>query len=166
MQVMEAIQARRSIRQYKPDAIEQEKLDQLAEAFRLSPSARNSQSWKLLIVRDPEKRDALVQALGSRPPLVGAPVILCACGLNSSDMPCGHRADSVDLSIALSFVMLEACDLGLGTCWMGSHEEDKVRSVLGLPDSVTIPAITPLGYAAEAPDARPRKALTDVVEYI
>ena len=159
MTVMEAIQARRSVRQYTDTPLAPEVLAQLSEAFRLAPSARNAQDWQLIIVTDPE----LKKALHPSAMIAQAPAVLVACGLAQNMMPCGHRADSVDLSIGLSFVMLQAQALGLGTCWIGSHTEAQVRAALGLADSVSIPAIMPVGYPAESPDAKPRKDVGDVV---
>jgi len=77
-----------------------------------------------------------------------------------------HRVDSVDVSIAMSFVMLEACELGLGTCWIGYYEEPKLRAALKLSDSTSIVALMPLGYADETPEARPRKPMEEIIEYI
>lgn len=167
MTVMEAIKSRRSIRQYAPTPIEPEKLAQVAEAFRLAPSARNQQNWKLLIVQSPETRELVRSCCRSNPEFLRqAPVILIATDCDQGIMTCGHRVDSVDLSIATSFAMLAAQELGLGTCWMGSFEEEPLRKALGLPEGISIAAITPLGYPAESPDARPRKATEEVIEYL
>ncbi len=167
MQVMEAIQSRRSIRKYAPSPVEPEKLARIAEAFRLAPSARNLQNWKLLIIQTPEIRERVRSCCKSAPTfLQEAPVILVACDSSQALMPCGHRVDSVDLSIAMSFAMLEAQELGLGTCWMGSFLEEPLRQALQLPEGTSIAAITPLGYPAESPDPRPRKPAEEVVAYL
>jgi nitroreductase len=166
MTVMEAIETRRSVRKFADRPIEQEKLDKIAEAFRLAPSARNAQNWKLYIITSAEKRAAFREARSGSPFIADAPAILLAAGTAAVTMPCGHRADSVDLSIALSLVMLEAEELGLGTCWIGSHDENVIRKALGLPEGTTIPAVMPLGYPDEAPAARPRKDVSEVVEYL
>lgn len=167
MQVMEAIETRRSIRNFKPDPVEREKLMRIAEAFRLSPSARNGQNWKLLIVTDPKKKEFVRKAaLGAPQFLQDAPALLVACGLHQGVMTCGHRADSVDVSIAMSFCVLEAWELGLGTCWMASYREQDVRSALNLDDGMSIVMISPLGYPSDIPEAKPRKPLAEVVEFI
>ncbi|MCL2421718.1 MAG: nitroreductase family protein [Defluviitaleaceae bacterium] len=168
MEVMKAIEARRSIRKYRPDPVEPEKLVKIAEAFRLAPSAMNTQNWKLLIVSSTEMKQKLEEALpGDEPSFITtAPVVLVGVGHAQDIMFNSHRVDSVDVSIAMSFVMLEACELGLGTCWIGYYEEPKLRAALGLSDSESIIAITPLGYADEAPEARPRKPVEAVIEYI
>ena len=161
MTVMEAIKARKSIRQYTDSPIEPEVLAQVAEAFRLAPSARNRQDWQLIIVTAPE----LKKAVHSSTMAAQSAAVLVAIGTADSMMPCGHRADSVDLSIGLSFAMLAAQELGLGTCWIGSHSEAQVRTALGLPETASIPAIMTMGYPAESPDAKPRKDTAEVIVY-
>jgi len=71
----------------------------------------------------------------------------------------------VDLSIATAYMILEAYEQGLGTCWLGSFDEDKVKEILGIPDKVRVVAITPLGYPAETPFMRPRKDIKEIVCY-
>jgi nitroreductase len=167
MKVMEAIETRRSIRNFKPDPIEREKLIIIAEAFRLSPSARNGQNWKLLIVTDPEKMELIRKAaLGAPQFLQYAPALLVACGLQQGVMTCGHRTDSVDVSIAMAFCVLEAWELGLGTCWMASYMEQDVRDALELPQDMSIVAISPLGYPSVVPASKPRKNLEEVTAII
>lgn len=163
---MEAVKNRRSIRGYASAPIESEKLAAVCEAFRTAPSARNSQNWKLIAVSDSKARARVCAAtLGSPDWLAQAPVILVACGTKQGVMTNGHRADSIDVSIATTCAMLQAWELGLGTCWMASYREDKMRDALGLEDDISIVAITPLGYPAESPALRPRKQADEVIEY-
>ena len=167
MQVMEAIASRRSIRSFRPDPVENDKLVRISEAFCLAPSAANAQNWKLLIVTDPKKREALRNAaLGAPEWLKNAPVLLVACGLHAGVMTCGHRSDTTDVSIAMAYCILTAWELGLGTCWMASYREQDVRAALGLAEDVSVVMITPLGYPAEIPAARLRKPVEDVVARI
>jgi nitroreductase len=80
-------------------------------------------------------------------------------------MPCGIPSHIVDLSIAVDHMTLAARDLGLGTCWIGAFDQDKARAVLGIPASVQIIALLPLGYPTEWPPARQRKAPGDAACY-
>jgi nitroreductase len=72
-------------------------------------------------------------------------------------------AGIIDVSIAFSFMMLQATELGLGTCWLGAFDENAARKILGVPDHVRIVAMTPLGYPDEVPAGRPRKSLDEVM---
>jgi nitroreductase len=165
MELFEAISGRRSIRKYSEKPVEHEKLNKVLEAARLAPSAANGQSWRFIAVMDKEKRDKLMEACYGQAFVSEAPVVLVACGLDTKVMTSGHRVDTVNLSIGMSFVMLEAYEQGLGTCWLARYDEDKVRAVLGIPDTVGVVVVMPLGYPAENPSARSRKAFDEVVRY-
>jgi len=167
MAIMHVIKARTSIRKYRPDPIEPEKLAQIAEAFRLAPSARNGQSWKLIIVTDPAVKEQIREASPSKHPMITeAPAVLVGVCSSQRIMTNGHRLDSVDVSIAISFAMLQAHELGLGTCWMANYTEPELRVALGLADDISVVAIMPLGYADETPEPRPRKPVKEIIEYI
>ena len=77
----------------------------------------------------------------------------------------GQPRYTVDLSIATAYMILEAHELGLGTCWLGSYDEGKVKEVLDIPEDVRVVSILPLGYPDEAPEARMRKSLDEIVSY-
>jgi nitroreductase len=165
MTVMEAIQGRKSIRSYSPKPIEPEKITAVMEAARLAPSARNRQMWKFIVVTDSEVKDKLVGACNGQQSVRQAPAVIIACGESPGIMTCGQPVESIDVSIALSFVMLKAYEEGLGTCWLGNFNQDEVKAAANVPDDVVVVAVTPLGYPAESPDARPRKAFDEVVSY-
>ena len=163
MDVMTAIETRRSIRRYSACPVEEEKLNRVLEAGRLAPSARNLQELKFVVVRDPETRLRLKEAAGGQGCVAQAPVFLAVCGTNpGAVMSCGQPRYTVDASIALSFMILEAQAQGLGTCWLGHFDEAKIRQILGIPESVRVVAVTPLGYPDEAPAPRSRKSLTEL----
>ena len=164
MDVFEAITQRKSIRKYKDKEIEKEKLIKVLESARISPSAANRQEWKFIVVKDDNTRSRLVSAAHGQNFVGQAPVTIVACSTESERiMPCGQHAYTVDLSIAVSFMMLEATELGLGTCWLGAFDEEAVKEILDIPSDIRVPAMFTLGYADENPVARPRKALKDIV---
>jgi nitroreductase len=164
MDVFEAITQRKSIRKYKDKEIEKEKLIKVLESARIAPSASNRQEWKFIVVKDENTRNKLVSAAHDQKFVGQAPVTIVACSTESERiMPCGQYAYTVDLSIAVSFMMLEATELGLGTCWLGAFDEEAVKEILGIPSDIRVPAMFTMGYADENPAARPRKALKDIV---
>ena len=161
MDVLSAIQGRRSIRKYNSKAVEEEKLLKVLEAARLSPSARNQQEWKFIVVKDQETREKLTEVIVGE-----APRILVCCGTNpESIMKCGQPRYTVDLSIATAYMILEAYEQGLGTCWLGSFDENKVKEVLDIPEKIRVVSITPLGYPEESPSPRPRKELEEIISH-
>lgn len=163
MTVMEAIEARKSIRAYSGQPIEAEKLDRVLEAGRLAPSAKNQQAWKFVVVTDPALRARMVEACSGQKFVGEAPAVLVVCADNRREMLCGQLACTVDCSIALSFMMLEAAEQGLGTCWLGAFSADAVRELLQIPEQYAVVAVTPLGYPAVDGNPRSRKSRDEVV---
>ncbi|MBP1946572.1 nitroreductase family protein [Methanobacterium petrolearium] len=166
MDVFEAITERKSIRKYKKAAVEADKLETVLESARIAPSASNRQEWKFLVVKDQDTRDKLIGAANGQKFVGQAPVTIVACSTESERvMPCGQYAYPVDLSIAVSFMILEATELGLGTCWLGAFDEEKVKEILSIPKDIRVPAMFTLGYADEKPALRRRKDLNNIVCY-
>ena len=165
MTLMEAMKGRRSIRAYDSKPIEKEKLEAVLEAARIAPSARNRQKWQFIVVTDPEVKEKMVDACNNQPSVQQAPAVIVACGQEPGFMSCGQPVETIDVSIAFSFIILKAYEEGLGTCWLGNFNKDKVKAVLNIPDGVSVVAVTPMGYPAENPDARPRKSLEEIVSW-
>ena len=166
MDVLHAIGERRSIRDYENKPVPEEMLSRLLEAARLSPSARNSQDRRFVIVRDEEQRRKLAQAAEHQPHVAEAPVLIAAVGTRPEyHMPNGVPAYPVDLAIALDHMTLVAVEEGLGTCWIGGFSQEKAREALGIPNRYTIAVLLTLGFPRTMPEAKPRKALDDIVCY-
>jgi nitroreductase len=167
VKIIEEIVARRSIREYHPLPVEKEKLQRILEAGRLAPTARNQQDWRILIVSDPLLKERLVdEASPHQLFLKQAPIILAACALNPDYvMRCGHAAFLIDLAIVLEHIALQAVREGLGTCWIGSFDEGRAKSVLQVPAPVRIVELMSLGYPAALPDARERKPAQDLFRW-
>jgi nitroreductase len=166
MNVIDAIKARRSIRDYQDRPVEEEKLLKVLEAGRLAPSAKNMQDWKFIVVRDGEKRQRLSVAAKNQSFVAQAPVVIAACGtVTDYIMTCGQYTYPIDVAIAIGHMSLEAIDLGLGTCWIGAFYEDKVKEILGVPNNIRVVVMMALGYPAELPASRTRKKLEEIVAY-
>lgn len=166
MDVFTAISQRYSVRAYKTTNVEEEKLKKVLEAARLSPSASNRQAWKFIVVRDKETRRKLARAAFGQSFIGEAPIVIVACGTESKAiMGCGQPTHTVDVSIACAFMILEAFELGLGTCWIGAFKEDETKKILNIPDHVRVVAMTPLGYPDHPPSLKSRKKLEQIVCY-
>jgi nitroreductase len=162
--VIEAIRRRRSIRSYKDQPVEDEKLRAVLEAGRLAPSARNLQEWRYIVVRDPKRRAKLAEAANGQAFIGQAPVVLVACAkTDGRTMSCGERAYPIDVAISLDHMSLKAVEEGLGSCWIGAFDAQAVRKLLGVPEEVRVVELMPLGYPAEAPSARSRLAFDEIV---
>jgi nitroreductase len=166
MNVSEAIRCRRSIRAFKSKPVEEEKLQRILEAGRLSPSARNIQDRKFVVVRDRATREKLMKAAKNQSFVAQAPVVIVACGtMPEYVMSCGQLAYPIDVAIAVDHMTLQAVEEGLGTCWVCAFSEPDVKKLLGIPDAVRVVTILPMGYPAEEPAARPRKPIAEYASF-
>ena len=166
MKFAELVEARYSVRAYKADAVPEELLTGVLEAARLAPTAANRQAFQLVVIHV-EGREAELQRVYGREWFTQAPLVICACGLPQENWVRrdGKNYNDVDVAIVMDHLTLAATDLGLGTCWIGAFDPDAAREVLGLPDEVEPVAFTPLGYPADSPRTKKRKALAELVRY-
>lgn len=177
--VLEAIRSRKSVRRFLKRPVEEYKIRLLLEAAQRAPSSNNTQPWHFIVLRDEEviRKIARVSFSGLRPSkswLLSAPVIIVVCARPN---PVFHtlggrllRKDyhEVDVAIATEHIVLEAVELGLGTCWFGMFAPRMVRRILKVPRGYRIIALLPLGYPAEDRKKRPlsrRKPIKDIASY-
>jgi nitroreductase len=166
MDIYEAVRERTSIRSYRPDPIEDDKLERILDAARMAPSGKNGQPWTFIVVTSEETRKKLVPACKNQEFVGQAPVVIAVCGhedMAYKKMGGYWNSMPIDIGIALEHLMLAAVSEGLGTCWIGAFIEDQVREILGVPPDVKIVALTPVGYPAEDKTHRPRKSLDEIV---
>jgi nitroreductase len=167
MEFSELIETRYSVRAYKPDPVEDEVLNQVLEAARLAPTAINAQPFQLIVIHT-AGRGAELRRIYNWDWFVQAPLVICACGIPAKGWirrRDGKNYTEVDVAIAMDHLILAATDVGLGTCWIGAFDPTGAREVLGLPDGVEPIAFTPLGYPADQPGPKERKALSELVRY-
>jgi len=166
MDVMEAIEKRRSVRSYQNKSVSEEKLKKILEAARLAPSAKNLQSYKFIVVKDQKLRDKLMEAAANQSFVGEAPVVIVGVSLNPDYvMTCKIPAYPIDVAIALDHITLAATEEGLGTCWVGKFYQDKVKEILNIPEKYKVVALLALGYPADSPDIKYRKPLKELVCY-
>lgn len=159
-----------SIRKYSERPVEQGKLDQVLEAARVAPTAKNLQPWRVHALRSPEALAAFDELTTMR---FGAPVVLVFTYDVNEDwknpLEEGIHSGQQDASIAATYAMLQATELGLGTCWCNYLPNARVAAMLGLPKSERVVLALDVGYpAAEAHPAHlhwKRKPLEDLVDY-
>ncbi len=166
MDVFEAIRTRRSVRSYEAKQVEPEKLEQVLDAGRLAPSARNLQQWRFVVVREEGLRIKLSEAAHGQRFVAEAPVVIVACAVSTEHiMPCGIPSHLIDVAIAVDHMTLAARGLGLGTCWIGAFDPEGVKQVLGIPTEAAVVGLLPLGYPLGWPQASARKPLSEIVCY-
>jgi len=165
MNFQELIRKRYSVRAYKQEPVEDEKLARVLEAARLAPTAANRQPFRVVVVRTKGRENDLRRVYG-REWFAQAPLVLAVCAVPAESWvrkADGWNAAEVDATIAMDHLILAAAEEGLGTCWIAAFDPGAAREILGLPADVVPIAFTPLGYPADSPAAKKRRPLADLV---
>lgn len=176
--MIEQIKARRSIRKYLNDSVEDEKIIQILESARLAPSGSNTQPWHFIVVKSELTRQQLLRVSHNQKWMLTAPVlIVCVADirsrikedivLNLDELSPQEEVKQIirDTSIAIAYITLEAANLGLGTCWVAWFTQKEIRPILQIPSDKYVVGIVTLGYADEEPKARPRKNVEEILHY-
>jgi nitroreductase len=180
MTFLELVKQRKSVRRFLDKPVEREKLLTCLEAARLAPSACNSQPWHFIVVDDKEIKDRLAQSFHGVYALNTfsrqAPVIVAVVSERSKFLAAiggllrATRYYLVDIGIATEHFVLQAEELGLGTCWMGWFNERAVKSALGIPRDRRVEMLIALGYPdtgrpARAPNREPMESVSSFNRY-
>jgi len=170
MDVLEAVKGRRSIRTFKSQDVPAEIVEEIIDAARWAPSAGNIQPWEFIIVRKPKIKRRLVEAALDQVFIEEAPVVIVVCANEvRSSQGYGVRGEILyciqDTAAAIQNIHLTAYSLGLGTCWVGAFREEEAREILKVPHGIRPVAIIPIGHPAEAPTARGRRPVSQMVHY-
>jgi len=164
MEFAELVEYRKSVRAFKPDAIEQDKLERVMNAARLAPSAANVQPWKFILVKDDAMKRAMVDLCWKQRFVAEAPLVIVACALPARTRIGGAPSAMVDAAIAVTHLILAAAAEKLGTCWIGAFESQPLKELLTIPDDVSIAAVLPIGYPVDdSRVAKSRKAFDQII---
>jgi len=149
MDLLPEIVRRVSVREFVPKPIEGEVLDRILDAGRLAPSAKNRQPWRFVVFRDAEKKARLQEASFGQEHVGAAAAVIACCSTNTEyRMTNGQPAYPIDISMAASFMMLQAVREGLGTCIVTTYDESLVQDVVAVPYSMRVVLLLLLGYPA------------------
>lgn len=161
LSVFDVILDRRSIRRYQDNEIPEDVLSQILEAARQAPSAVNRQPYRFVVVTDSNLKKE-VKGMFSRF-LEKAPVVIVGCADIKARLT-GKWA-TIDTAIALENMVIQAWSLGVGSCWIGSFNENKIKKVLNIPEKWKIVALVSFGYPAEEPKQRKKKQKDELFGY-
>ncbi len=154
MTFAELAKSRYSVRKFQNRPIEDEKMEQILAAGHVAPTACNYQPQKIYIAKSEDARKKLASVC---PCTFDAPVIMVICydrDRNAKNrLTPGYMFGETDAAIVCTHMMLQAWELGIGSCWVGWFNAQQVSEILGLPENVTVAALLPMGYPAE--DAAP-----------
>jgi nitroreductase len=184
MDVFEAIKNRRSIRQYKPDPVDDATVKKVLEAAHWAPSWGNQQCWRFVVIRDPKTKsqiaDTLNKVIIDNEPVENAaassirhaPVLIVFCaeksqaGYSANGTPLNDKGEywyMFDIALAVQNLSLAAHALGLGTVIVGGFDIAKVEKILAVPGGCTAVTMTPLGVPGQKGQVSPRKQLSEVL---
>lgn len=171
MGFMDLAKARYSVRKFSEKPVEQEKLDLLLEAGNIAPTAKNQQCHRIYVIRSEEALKKLAQYT---PCIYGAGTVLMFAYnteeqyVNADDP--AVQSGPQDASIVATHIMLEAAELGLGTCWVNRFLKTEAEKAFNLPEEEKAVLLMPVGYIAEGcgPSERhgKKKAIEETVKYL
>lgn len=179
MKVLEQMHSHRSIRRYQPDPVSEETLREILEGGIRASSSGNMQAYSIIVTRDQELREQLLNAHFQQSMVLEAPVLLTFCAdfnrmrrwltLNNApdnfDNLFSFLIGAIDALLVSQNVALAAESKGLGICYLGStlSNADQIRKILQLPANVVPAAGFTLGHPAEDPDRRDRLPLDGLI---
>jgi nitroreductase len=166
---LEIAKKRYSVRDYRPEKVEKEKLLKILEAGRIAPTGCNLQPYRLIVVQDEEGLGKIKKAAN----IYGAPMAIIVCGDHNKSWKRpfdGKDITDIDTSIVTDHMMLQATELGLGSVWICYFKPDVIKAEFELPDNLEPLHILAIGYANGEP-ASPdrhnevRRSSSDLVSY-
>ncbi len=169
---IDLVRRRRSIRRYKSDPVPSEMIETCIDAARYAPTACNRQSWKFIIAEGTVKDRLVDEALGgivvpNRWARTAPVIAVIAMDLDAVV----HRIAGgikkihyhmIDAGIAGEHFVLQATELGLGTCWIGWFDKRAVKRILELPAGWDVPAMIAVGFPDEEPGGKKRREIGEI----
>lgn len=174
MEFSQLAELRQSDRKYTEEKVRREDILKCIEAARLAPSACNSQPWKFVVVEEDGLRKQVAEALmgfGLNKFASQAPVIVAVVREEMNRMAKIGSAlkdkdfSMFDIGMTIENFCLQAAELGLGTCIMGSFNESKVAELIGVPENRRIPLVIALGHPAGEHREKKRKAIEEITAW-
>ena len=153
MSFIELAKSRYSVRRFSDKPVEAEKLEKILEAGRIAPTAKNLHPEKIYVLQSEE---AMNKARELTRCVYGAPTVLLVCYDEErawhSDSRVGYVSGEMDASIVTTHMMLQAAELGIGSCWVGLFNDKEVSAAFSLPANIKPVALMPIGYAECGPN--------------
>lgn len=168
MEFEQLAKQRYSLRKYSEKAVEKEKLELILEAGRWAPTAKNIQPQKLLVLESDEARKKADTCMGSH---FNAPLMIIIAYDETAQFirEDGQAFGEIDASIVATHMLLQAADIGIGSCWVGLFNKAQLKSSFSELDGFSPVGVLCFGYPSE--EARPsrlhgdRKELSQTVVY-
>lgn len=170
MDFLEFAKSRYSVRKYSQRDVEDSKIEKILQAAAVAPTAMNNQPQKIYVVKSKEALEKMSKCTACS---FGAPIIFI-CGydtsLESFDIDMDDHRGQIDIDIVQTHMMLQATELGLGTCWVKRFDPRAVREAFNIPRNIKLSSIMPCGYPADDSAPAPRhtasREISEMVEYL
>ncbi|MBI4797354.1 MAG: nitroreductase [Desulfarculus sp.] len=162
-QLLELIQARRSVRRFSAQPVDDALLADILEAGRWAPSGQNNQAWRFLVVRGEALKERIAQCTKYGAVVRGAPVLIPVF-IHKPSMY-NEVKDHQAMGACLQNMLLMIHGLGLGGVWLGEilNQADKVRQILSLPPEYELMAVLALGWPAATNQKSQRKPMSELM---
>ncbi|MBR9699967.1 nitroreductase family protein [Candidatus Woesearchaeota archaeon] len=156
MHPIDIILKRRSVRKFKDKLVPWDNIYAIIKCGFYAPAAGNVHCVKYIVVRDQANRNAIADACHSQSWIAGAPVVICVIAeghhLRRHYGVRGEKLYTIQNTAAsIENMIIAAESLGLSTCWVGAFDEDKLRSLLSMPEDSNVHAVLPIGFPDEKP---------------
>lgn len=166
--VLEVIKERRTIRKYRNQDISDSEVNKILEAGRYAPSAGNQQPWEIIVIKNYDRKQKIVQACFDQAWIAEAPVIIVvAINILLSTSKYKHRGEKLygiqGTSAAIENMLIAAESLGIGSAWIGGFSEQAISIITACPDYVRPCAVITFGYPDEEAVMPPRQELREFV---
>ncbi len=169
---MDVFISRRSVRNYRDEAVSEDIVNKILDAVKWSPSWGNTQCWEFVWIKDKRIREQMQAIVGkgnrSTKTIVNAPVLFALCSrLGISGYYKGEKTTKFgnwfmyDLGIVTQSLSLAAENFGLGTVIVGRFDHNKAAEILKLPRGIEIVTLIPMGYPAKKPTAPKRREISE-----
>ena len=156
-ETLDVIRSRRTVRRFAEEQVSDDDLDTILEMAMYAPSRLNRRPWEFIIVRDPQVRKSMAEALRVHPYFEQASAVVVVCakpGVTSTWL--------MDISAATENLLLAATALGLGTAWVGDPAsvswqplEEQLRQLLDIPTDVRVGSLVAVGHPEEGHGNKP-----------
>lgn len=174
--MLSLMKRRQSDRKYLDRPVERDKIERIAEAGRLSPSACNGQPWHFIVVDDPSLRDEVAAATESKVLRMNAfvreaPVLIVVVREKSNftsragDLIKQKDYSLMDIGIATASMVCQATAEGLGTCIIGWVNDRRIRKLLSIPSSGKVELVISVGYTDNRMRDKSRKPPGEVISF-
>ena len=166
MEIIKEINDRSSVRKFKNKKIDRSVIERILEAGRAAPSAKNRQPWRFIVIDDESLKRRVEKAAYGQDYVGNAGAVIAACSTNIEyEMPNGQNSYPIDISFAVSFMMLQAEHEGLGSCVVTTYDERELKNILTVPYSMRVVMLLLVGVPEEKYRERVRKSLNQVSAY-